>query len=502
MSSVEDKIGALFKEKCSELNISNKNLNLKTGATAQIKISYFIKNKDHIDKCKSIPLIDAIVKHAKDHIDKCKSIPLIDAIVKHAYQYFLKESESFVGVPIDEYDRFIYKIIAICRKLEIPAIEFFKNRNWATTSQCLKAFRQHKYNYIDKLVVSNSDSNDVFDLEDKSFILFEDENKEYVVFGSEENLRRLSSSKLWISDGTFRAAPKGWHQLFEIGGQFEEYGFRHNDVDNLNEERRKKFFFFIFCLTKNRKKSTYLRFFSQLKTYFIANKIWIQCERILMDRETAAMSAFSQIFPEIDIKLCMFHYSQNLLRALQHEGLSSLYKNSKDNYRRETAEDCFNYYILQLFSIPLLPTDKIESTALYILGVIDNFGSHGNKLNHEKIKSFICYYKNNWIKESSSYKLKMLSHYHCEDRTSNGLESFHRKLNSRSVVGKHRKYEFFVEALKLLHFEEVIDFERHYSRELNEFTFLPTRRRYLERNRKIKALTNSFDVDRDNLLIV
>uniref|UniRef100_A0A0N5BR00 ULP_PROTEASE domain-containing protein n=1 Tax=Strongyloides papillosus TaxID=174720 RepID=A0A0N5BR00_STREA len=96
----------------------------------------------------------------------------------------------------------------------------------------------------------------------------------------------------------------------------------------------------------------------------------------------------------------------------------------------------------------------------------------------------------------------MLSHYHCEDRTSNGLESFHRKLNSRSVVGKHRKYEFFVEALKLLHFEEVIDFERHYSRELNEFTFLPTRRRYLERNRKIKALTNSFDVDGDNLLMV
>uniref|UniRef100_A0A0N5BR01 Saposin B-type domain-containing protein n=1 Tax=Strongyloides papillosus TaxID=174720 RepID=A0A0N5BR01_STREA len=87
---------------------SDENCNLKTGATAQIKISSFIKNKDHIDKCKSIPLIDAIVKHAN--------------------QYFLKESESFVGVPIDEYDRFIYKIIAICRKLEIPAIGFFKNR--------------------------------------------------------------------------------------------------------------------------------------------------------------------------------------------------------------------------------------------------------------------------------------------------------------------------------------------------------------------------------------
>ena len=73
-------------------------------------------------------------------------------------------------------------------------------------------------------------------------------------------------------------------------------------------------------------------------------------QNVMMDFEQAAMQAFLAIFPQVQIKFCLFHFGQSLWRKFQSLGLQSAYNNNND----------FQKWARLLFSLSLVPLEKID----------------------------------------------------------------------------------------------------------------------------------------------
>ena len=67
-------------------------------------------------------------------------------------------------------------------------------------------------------------------------------------------------------------------------------------------------------------------------------KIKLNSKTVMMDFEKAAMNSFEEVFSGIIIKLCLFHYAQNIFRNLFNYGFKIAY--SKEEKPRELAYVC------------------------------------------------------------------------------------------------------------------------------------------------------------------
>lgn len=60
---------------------------------------------------------------------------------------------------------------------------------------------------------------------------------------------------------------------------------------------------------------------------------------------------------------------------IKEQGLGRLYLNDKKRYKNGSkTQDCFNFYILQLFALPILPSSEIANAGQHILEILRNFG--------------------------------------------------------------------------------------------------------------------------------
>ena len=135
------------------------------------------------------------------------------------------------------------------------------------------------------------------------------------VFSSEHNLEDLRNSKVWLADGTFKIAPKGYLQLYTV------HGFVNNECLALAH-----------CLLKDKKRSTYEFAFQQIISQIQATDVnYNGPQRMLIDYEEAARAAIKTIMPNTDISGCLFHYGQALYRKISALGLSTIYETDKIN---------------------------------------------------------------------------------------------------------------------------------------------------------------------------
>src|SRR6218665_1169934 len=128
-----------------------------------------------------------------------------------------------------------------------------------------------------------------------------------LMFGSDDLFDGLARARLWLADGTFKVVPSIFFQLYTI----------HFELASGNNPVA------VYCLVQNKDRPTYdILLLQRLKILIpTANP-----QRILVDFETAAMSAFHAAYPNAVISGCYFHLCQSVLRKLTDVGMKQAYE--------------------------------------------------------------------------------------------------------------------------------------------------------------------------------
>ena len=217
------------------------------------------------------------------------------------------------------------------------------------------------------------------------------------------NLDLLCQSERWCGDGTFKAAPKLWTQLYTIHGQ--KNGFTVPCV---------------FALLPNKLKQTYRGLFSHIKSWIdVAHQRW-NFDVFLSDFEQGAFMAVSEVFPGVGNDGCFFHLSKRLDYHVKQLGLT----------RKYTNDTSFRIRVKKLAALAFIPVADLLPTfeSLSMTFLVDEL-------------PLLHYFEATWIglpvggrRLDPTFPHHMWNvhgrHSTGSSRTTNSLEAFHHSFNA------------------------------------------------------------------------
>jgi len=106
----------------------------------------------------------------------------------------------------------------------------------------------------------------------------------------------LSYCRTWLVDGTFKAAPRLFKQLYTIHGLY-------NGTVAVP---------FVYAYLPGKSEEIHNEFFNIIKV-----KIDGEPEVIISDFEMAAVKACMSVFPSTELNGCLFHLTQNVFKHVQ-----------------------------------------------------------------------------------------------------------------------------------------------------------------------------------------
>ncbi|XP_044597080.1 uncharacterized protein LOC123273681 [Cotesia glomerata] len=163
----------------------------------------------------------------------------------------------------------------------------------------------------------------------------------------------------------------------------------------------------------------------------------------MADFELAFMAAVKKVFPDYDVKGCLFHYSQCILRKIQNSGFINLYK-----YDGDYALHLKMFYALAY--VPVNHVITVYESLIKLPFFVDR---------EEKLSEFLDYMESNWIgkltrrgeRQRSTYDVVIWNHYQSTidevERTNNSIEGWHNRFNMR-VQNAHVTIWQFIEFLR------------------------------------------------------
>ena len=150
---------------------------------------------------------------------------------------------------------------------------------------------------------------------------------------------------------------------------------------------------------------------------------------ILIDFEASVWRAIPEIFPEVEIRGCIFHWGQAVWRKIQELGLQSPYTNDVDIHK----------YLRKLLSLPYVPAQNIDELLI-------RFYRKAN--GSPQLLQLLDYVKTTWI-TSSIWPLTSWCAFQPSIRTNNDVVGWHCRLNLKVRKGQLNFYLL----VKLLHDE-------------------------------------------------
>ena len=162
-------------------------------------------------------------------------------------------------------------------------------------------------------------------------------NNRILIYLSEMGMNMLSKGTDWHIDGTFKHCPKLFYQLVTIQSV-------HNNQVLQN----------CFIFMEHKSRASYLEAFQQIKQLCFDKKICINPTRVSCDFEEALHQALQITFPNIELKGCMFHYCQALLRKINNIGYKNRYLN----------DERFKYWIRQFMILAVIPIDHLKDAII------------------------------------------------------------------------------------------------------------------------------------------
>jgi len=128
---------------------------------------------------------------------------------------------------------------------------------------------------------------------------------------------------------------------------------------------------------------------------------------ILMYFERAAMNAINDVFPDVCVKGCSFHFRQALMRRVQQEGLKSVYK---ENSHYPSARR----WLCMVMAMSMLPAFAVP----LVWNELKNTCTTGNAVLDAKLQAFAQYFESTWI--AGDFNPELWTHFdHTGPRTTN-----------------------------------------------------------------------------------
>lgn len=167
-----------------------------------------------------------------------------------------------------------------------------------------------------------------------------DDPDRMLIFATRQNLQYLSQSPTLYCDGTFKTAPGQFLQLFTIHGRFRDHVFP-----------------FVYALTKRKTTDTYTRLYDAVKQGTQDRNIVLAPATVMMDFEYADIMAARAIFPGAQIRCCLFHWSQALIRQVASMGFQAQYQTPGHRVRKQVG---------MLLGLPFVPLAEVEDVLDYV----------------------------------------------------------------------------------------------------------------------------------------
>lgn len=142
-----------------------------------------------------------------------------------------------------------------------------------------------------------------------------------IVYGTRENLRHLSKSKMWFIDGTFSSAPSMFTQLFAILGTATQV------INGVEEEFGIPF---VYALLNSKDETAYTKVLRVVLTAIEQLGLTVTTNNIMTDFELGIINACRTVFPNSEVKCCFFHLKQSIYKRIGVEGLKVRYDDAED----------------------------------------------------------------------------------------------------------------------------------------------------------------------------
>ena len=236
----------------------------------------------------------------------------------------------------------------------------------------------------------------------EQFLLYSGQGGRLLVFCAGTELATVHQSEYLVCDGTFEMTPQSSYQLYTIHGYLCGEGLP-----------------LTYAIMPNKTTDTYVEMFTALRSAVVAAYGDVGSVRyVLMDFELAAINAVRQVFPEVSVKGCTFHFRQAIMRRIKQVGLQQAYDS-------ETTFPELRRWMRYIMSLCLLPAFAIP----LVWEVLEVPPVSSPELD-AKAKTLAEYFRTTWI--AGDFPPCMWSHFdHCGPRTTNLAEGFHNSLNSR-----------------------------------------------------------------------
>ncbi|KAK7111040.1 hypothetical protein V1264_014822 [Littorina saxatilis] len=130
-----------------------------------------------------------------------------------------------------------------------------------------------------------------------------------LLFATPDGLRLLFEQKDWFADGTFKVAPGYFTQVYSI-----HVLYMGSTIP------------VVFALLPSKSRATCDRLLQALVTL----RPGIAPSTLMTDFERAAVSAFDETFPGLQLTGCHFHLAQNVWRHIQDHGLATVYRDEEE----------------------------------------------------------------------------------------------------------------------------------------------------------------------------
>lgn len=218
----------------------------------------------------------------------------------------------------------------------------------------------------------------------------------HLVFATDHQLGLLGNAKRWYIDGTFKIVPsfmKPNGQLLSI------HAFVHKDGKSMQ-------FPLVFALMSRRRKEDYVEVFRAIQGRLDS----VAVEMMTADFEAGVWQAIRQVFPEVIIKGCAFHWTKAVWTKVQNLGLATTFR------ERETT----HVFIKQLMALPFLPWNHVE----------DVFNAMTNRC-PPHLEELVGYVKTQWM-QNPVFPIRSWSVFDFKVRTNNDVEGWHRRMNVKA----------------------------------------------------------------------
>lgn len=216
------------------------------------------------------------------------------------------------------------------------------------------------------------------------------ENRAFTIFASEDIIRlintRVDKSKMDIlMDSTFKICPEGeFKQLLII--HLKYFNKVNKIIYNYYYLKCSLLLFFLkvvpfmFILMNGKRQQLYRDIFLYIKE----NLIDFECNSFLTDYETGMRNALREIYPNVQLLACWFHYCQAIRKMIK-----KLHMTRKISTNKQIRSLYFKF-----LCISLLPADKIEEAFLQLK-------LQCNATDMTFFADFLKYYERQWLRKVS-----------------------------------------------------------------------------------------------------